>query len=413
MRIIKEIPYSDIDTYIKLACDAYPSFKDLSDEGIASFKKLVEVRFKDETTHYFGMYENDQLIAAMRLFDFKMNFLGQLIDASGLASLAVDLLHKKKGIAKEMVAFYEDYYRKQNIQIAMLLPFKTDYYFNQGYGYGTKLNRYQLQAKDFPKYDDLSTLYRIPKQYIEETFYAYDIYHKQTHGLLNRISDEVYDYLNNDDYIFIGNYVHQIITGYMVFYFENGKDDNYTINNMKIVEMVYLDSITLQKFLGFIRNQSDQVNLVQIDTCNDNFHHLFKNPLNDSQNYYPYGYLETDTQAVGPMYKLLDIKEAFNQVSYRNYNNVNLKVRLSIIDENNITNNTIVHFVDGKALLDQDNYDVTVTLSINHFSSLFVGATNVNDLYQLGLLSLDNISYLDSIHLAFIVKQKPYVNTDF
>jgi len=411
-RTIKEIPQSDIDTYINLACMAYPSFKDLSAEGLQSFKELIKVRFEDESTHYFGMYQDNQLIAAMRLFDFKMNFLDQMIDASGLASLAVDLLYKKQGIAKEMIAFYEDYYKKQNIPIAMLLPFKTDYYFKQGYGYGSKINRYKIKAIDFPQCKDTSTLYHVPKEYIEEIHYCYDIFHKQHHGLLNRISDEKYDYLNNHDYYIVGNYVHQIITGYMIYYFENGKEDNYTINNMIVVELVYLDSATLDKLLGFIHKQADQVNLVQIDTCNDNFHMLFANPLNDTQNYIPYGYLESNVQGIGPMYKILDINQAFKQVSYRNYNHVNAKVKFDITYEDDSITSTVVHFVDGQAILDQSDYDVTLSMSINHFSSLFVGSTNLNELHQLGLITLDDLSYLNILNLAFIC-QKPYVNTDF
>jgi hypothetical protein len=282
-----------------------------------------------------------------------------------------------------------------------------------GYGFGSKINRYRIKASNFPKYKDTSSLKFLDYFNIDEIITTYNEYQKQNHGILNKISDEIYDLKVNSKNIIVGNYNNKDLTGYLIFEFEEGNDNNYTLTNMIIKEFVYLDNTTFKKLLGFINKQTDQINLVQIDICNENFYHIFDNCLNDSNNYIPYGYLETNTQAIGPMYKILDIDLALNKYNYRNYNNVNLDLRLNIINECDNIEEHIIKFRQGFITTKQDNYDVSMTISINHFSSLFIGAISINDLYQYGLIEVDDLSYLDILNLAFIVLNKPQCNTDF
>ena len=46
----------------------------------------------------------------MRLLDFKLNYHGQMLAASGVGMVAVDLLQKKKGLAKDLINYYLDHY---------------------------------------------------------------------------------------------------------------------------------------------------------------------------------------------------------------------------------------------------------------------------------------------------------------
>ena len=414
MREIKALKKDDFDNYVmNIAYKAYPSFKDYSDDGIASFKRLANIRYEDEKSKFWAMYEDEKLLAAMRLIDFDMNFFNTMIKSSGLASLGVDLLHKKEKIAKEMIIFYENLYREKNIPIAMLLPFATDFYKKMGYGFGPKMNRYRIKASNVPACFEKADLRYVDRDNLAELFNLHNQYVKQVHGMLEKISDEIDDLLTNNQNIIVGNYENNKMTGYLVFEFENGKDDNYTINNMIVKELVYLDSVTLRKLLGFIKKQEDQVNIVVFDTQNEGFVHLFANPLNDSLNYIPFGNLETNTQAIGVMYKILNVKQAFELYNYRNYNNVSLKTKLVIVDEYQNEAEVFVEFVDGKALTTNTEYDVCLKLGIADFSSLFLGCITIKDLYRHGLLELDNLEYLDKLSLAYTVDTKPECNTDF
>lgn len=416
MREILKLDESHICSYSDIALNAYPSFKDLSEEGIRKYKDIVRQTMRtDKDVTFYGMFEKNKLIAVMRLFNFSMNLFGKMIQSSGIGFLGVHLMHKKEKCAKEMIEFYEDVYRKQGVPIALLLPFRPDFYKKMGYGIGTKMNQYRLPTTEIPPYYGDSDIRYIDDYTIENLLECHNRVVSKTHGMIMKIKDEI-RHLQSDPYNkIIGNYDNDgNLSGYMIFQFENAKEDNYTINNIIIKELVYENVLSLKKLLGFLRKQEDQVRLVIFNTEDENFHYLFDNPLNDSLNYIPYGNLETNTQAVGVMYKILDIRKAFEQSSHRNYNHSNLNIRFLIYDEmKKKAEEIVVGFNNGKVDLNDTRYDATVKINLANFSSLFLGSTSVTGLYNLGALELDDSDLLEEIDRTFYYPQKPVCNTDF
>lgn len=415
MRDIRKLNTSHIDDYTDIAYNAYPSFKNLEEDAMNEYKSSVEEILKcDSDVTFYGMFQEEKLIAVMRLFDFKMNCFGKIVPVSGVGFLGVHLIHKKEKAAKEMMDFYEKLYKESEIPIGMLLAFRPDFYKNMGYGIGTKINQYRLPPSRMPAYYGESNL-----RYIENDFDNLLACHqrvvKETHGMIMKIRDEIKD-LKTDPYNkIIGNYDEDgKINGYIVFKFGNDKEGNYTINNIYVKELIYENQDVLKKLLGFLRKQEDQVNLIIFNTMDEDFHYLFDNPLNDSLNYIPYGYLESNTQGVGAMYKIFDVEEAFKQLSHRNYNNLTIKVRFLIKDfmvKEEVE--TLVHFVDGIASIHKEEFDISVKINRSDFSSLFLGCTSVKGLYNLGLLEIDHKEFLDELDLLFYSSNKPVCYTDF
>ncbi len=413
MKEIKELTLKHLDDCLELTYKTYPSFKDYSDEGKKEIRALLKVRFEDTTSKYFGMFIDDKLIASMRIFIFDLNFYNKIINASGLASLAVDLLYKKQGIAREMCDFYEKFTLDNNILIASLLPFRFDFYYKLGYGYGGKMNRYHLSCKDFPAYYDESDLRYLSNEQSNQLLPIYNKVHSKTHGMFNRIVDESYDYQYNKNLNFVACYENDIMSGYLIYEFVNGKEDNFTINDMLVKEIIYQDSTTLKKLLGFIRKQDDQIRYVRIDTQDLYFANLFINPISNTQNYIPFGNLETNTQAIGPMFKILNVEKAFINHS-RKYNNLNLNIKFIITSEKDNFEEIILSFKDGIPSLEINNdYDVIVEMSIQNFSSLYMGCLNFSNLNRLGLLKIDKPEYLNELDLGFYYPHQPITHTDF
>ncbi len=415
MREIRKLNEEHIDAYIEIAFNAYPSFKDFSTEGIEKYKKTaLEIMKNDPIVTFYGMFENDKLVAVMRLFDFQMNFFGKIIPVSGLGFLGVHLMHKKQKIARALVEFYEEHYRSRGVNFGLLLPFRPDFYKKMGYGLGTKMNQYRIATDKIPAYTGKSNLRYIKKEDYDKLLQCHARAVERTHGMIMKFGDEIRNLYDDEFDRIIGNYDEKgNINGYIVYKFQNGKSGNYTINNIYVKEIIYENSEVLRILLGFLRKQEDQVNLVIFNTEDEHFHYLFDNPLNDTMNYIPFGYLETNTQAVGVMYKIFDIKNAFRQNSHRNYNNVNLNVRFVITDEYKNNQETIVSFEKGRCSVDSDVYDVTVSTRISEFSALFMGCTSVKALHDLGLLEIDDKAYLCELDRAFYCSQKPVCYTDF
>ncbi|MDL2274052.1 GNAT family N-acetyltransferase [Oscillospiraceae bacterium OttesenSCG-928-G22] len=417
MREILRLDESHIDAYTTIAHNAYPSFKDRSEEGIRAYKaRVADILRTEKDVEFFGLFDGGKLITVMRLFRFQMNCFGRIIPASGLGFLGVDLLHKKQNAARPMVQFYEEWSLRQDIPLALLLPFRPDYYKKMGYGIGTKMNQYRIETRYVPAYFGEADLRFVGRDELDGLFACYDRYVARTHGMLRKIGDERYS-LATDDYAkIVASYgADGAMDGYVVFHFQNGKAGNYTINHIYVDELVYESPVALGKLLGFLRKQEDQAQLTIFNTPDDSFHYLFDNPLNDSMNYVPFGNIESNTQGVGIMYKALDAKRLFEMCGHRSYNGADLAVRFRIFDEKRESELecVTVSIEGGKAEVSDCAPEVTVSLSQSDFSALFLGCVSVRALYRLARLGLDDASKLDALDLAMHVPEKPVNNTDF
>lgn len=443
-RIIKPLNPSHMDAYIEIAFNAYPSFKDFSPEGKASYKaEALEIMAKDPIVTFFGMFEEETLIAVMRIFDFQMNCFGKVIPVTGLGFLGVHLLYKKQGIAKAMVDFYEDYTRSKQRAIGLLLPFRPDFYKRMGYGLGTKLNQYRLRPDQLPYKDsNLRSTYRL--KYLEAgDLEALLSCHNRavgtTHGMIQKFGDEIRPLFGDAFNHIVGVYKNTSasvsgssdafipadapLVGYMVYQFKNGKAGNYTITDLIVKEWVFENADCHQVLLNFLYTQKDQIRLVVINTEDQDFYHLIDNPLNDTHNYIPYGYLETNTQAIGAMYKLVDLKGAFLACQHRNYNGESLRLHLSIKDNyKGLPLETLVITFEGgqvtRCTPSDAEWDVAIEMTIADFSVLFLGIAGFKALYHLGLIAINPhqmplATALDQLDRLFYTWQKPVCYTDF
>lgn len=132
-REIKRLTPADMPAYMDIYLNAYPAGKDLSKECYDKYyaRNLQSMEEYDHV-NFFGMFENGTLIATMKLIDFDINLFGEMRKAVGLMALGVHPLHKRKGAAREMVGFFEDYTVNTGAAVSLLLPFRMDFYRKLG-----------------------------------------------------------------------------------------------------------------------------------------------------------------------------------------------------------------------------------------------------------------------------------------
>ncbi len=416
MRAIRQLDENHIADYADIAFNAYPSFKDFSPEARHLYEENVLLIMRtDPGVTFFGLFEDETLIGVMRLFDFQMNAFGVMIPISGLGFLGVHLMHKKKGVARELVAFYEERYLSQKVPIASLLPFRPDFYKPMGYGFGTKMRQYRIPTEFLPNLPKTDFLRYLTPEDMEAILDCHKRVVQKSHGRIMKIGDEIRDLFGESVNRVVGSFDDKgQLTGYLVYKFQNGKAGNYTINHLVVKEMIHESPAVLKNLLGYLKSQQDQIALVIFNTEEEHFHYLFSNPLNDTHNYIPYGYLETNTEAIGMMYKVIDTAMAFEQCGHRAYNHVKVTFRLDIEEDYSKEVESSIVTLDGtKAVLGSGGYDVTLKIKRSDFSALFIGCTSISGLYGLGLIELDDESFLNALDLAFYTPQKPVCYTDF
>jgi len=112
----------------KLQQQAYPHAYSGSEEERRHFEEQFRVLDLSEDLTYYGAYENGELIGAMMTLKFDINFHGHMTQAFGIASVAVDLIHKKRGVAKELILFSLELAKAENCKVFTLYPFNPKFY---------------------------------------------------------------------------------------------------------------------------------------------------------------------------------------------------------------------------------------------------------------------------------------------
>ena len=371
---------------------------------------------EDSTVNVYGCFRDGELLGGMRLNDFRMRLGSQKLDAGGLGLVAVHLMHKKEKVAKEIVSFFLRHYKDRKYPIAMLYPFRPDFYKRMGFGFGTKMNQYSIKPMNIPKGGDKRHIGFASEEDKQLILDCYARIAERTNGMLERNEAEqngVFALPQNKIVIYkkAGR-----VEGYMVLVFRKTSEVNALKNDIFIKEFLYENPEALKALLTFLNTQEDQINRVIFNTPDESFHHMLMDPRDASDNIMTPVYHESNLQGVGLMYRVTDTKVLFDSLSRHNFNNQTCRLKFSIrdsfLEENN--RSVIVHFIDGSAALsDNDGFDAEVELDIADFSSLVVGAVRFKTLINYGIAGISDYSYTDTVDRIFELPEKPICLTIF
>lgn len=437
-REIRPLKPEDMDEYIVNYMNAYPAGKDMSEAGAAGYKmRNMQSLAEYNDVNYYGMFEEGRLIAQMKLIDFDINLFGQMKKATGLMALAVHPLHKKRGAARQMVEFFQNYTVKSGGIVSMLLPFRIDFYRRMGYGCGTRLEEYRIKTVQLPQCpkEKLSGLRLLTLKDIDKVIECYTSFAENNHGRVLKFGEELREMRENEEIQRIGLFRNHKLAGYAAFNYVPDSDTNYTLNILDVRELVYDNGDTLLSLLGGLRLQSDLCSTVVIRTGEADFYHLFESPQNISGNYTDFGFLETNSSYVGTMYKICDIPRFVGETSHRRFpltEASELRVKFDIYDEmhEDTASYDIIFFNDkisecGRWKMADDadlsnsndkndcSKEVRVSCRLSDFSALLMGSCEFSSMFRLGLADISDEHYVSVLDSIFHCEQKPFTNTDY
>ncbi len=422
-RIIRRLVPEDMPAYMEIYLNAYPAGKDLSDECYEKYyNRNLQSMTAFDHVNFYGMFEDGQLIATMKLIDFDMNLFGQMRRSTGLMALGVHPLHKRKGAARDMVKFFEEYTVESGGCISMLLPFRMDFYKKLGYGCGTKLDEYHIKTEYLPDIRDrheLAGLRLLRRDEADAALECYTEFVKQNHGAVCKFEEEVRDFRDDDEVRRLGWFEGGKLTGYAAFTFENTSDCNYTLNRMNVKELVYHSPDVLRKLLAGLRMQADLAQSVVVRSGEPDFYHVLASCQDMSGGYIDFGFLQTNVSAVGTMYKICDFGKFFEAAAHREFPAVGLTAGFDVTDD--VTGETerfAVQFADGKWAYQAggeayDPAEVHVTCRRSDLSSLLMGSAEFGGLVRLGVMTVDKPEFVRTLDLQLHAEQKPFTNTDY
>jgi len=139
MRQIRRLAEKNLAELVQVTINAYPAFRPENiDRHRENFLRAME---DDDTIEFYGLFEDDKMVGSMRLHDFRMQLHSQRIRAGGVGMVAVDLMHKKEKVCRDMIQFFLYHLREKGAAMALLYPFRSDFYMQMGFGFGSKMHR--------------------------------------------------------------------------------------------------------------------------------------------------------------------------------------------------------------------------------------------------------------------------------
>jgi predicted acetyltransferase len=416
---IKLLAKKDLKAFANIAADAYPGIGFHSPEEKKNLLKILEKRFDfSSNAAYHGYYKNKELLGGLALYDFEMNLFGNKVLCGGGGFLAVSLLHKKENIARDLCRYFFRYYRTKDAPVAALYSFSPRFYRKMGVGYGSKGYIYRFAPESLPYNGDKKYLRELTSRDKTKMIKCFNEFADQNHGMFYDYPDYRNNFYNrNKKSRFIGYIKNNKLEGYLVYRFKPKSGDNFIDNELEVVEFVYLNKDAYLSICSYLHSQKDQIRIISYLNFDDNFHFNLKEPRNDSGNFYPSVFHETNTSALGIMYRLLNPKKIFTLLSEHDFNGESLRLRLNIEDTFLKENDSkfVVYFEDGYPTLMKSTspVDVEMKIGIADFSSLLLGAIDFNSLYRYGGIKISKDKYINQLNSLFMTDNRPFCMTDF
>ncbi len=416
MRSIKELDAKHINDWAKISANAFPGMKINTAEDLARFKERLEKGLAQTDVHSFGLFDDDEMLGVVRLFDFTMNLHGRDVTVGGLGGVAVDLVHKKQKVARDMVAFFLTHYQEREACFTALYPFRPDFYKKMGFGYSTPVTHYTIAPGSFPKgaTEHIAFLTAADKEGVKA---CYGRFCGQTHGMMS-MTEGMWDSVFEDvSFRLVGYKEGDEVLGYLLFKFEPSAEGNFLINDMLVRAFIYESTEVMAELMAFLHTQADQVNHIILTLQDSNLHYLLADPRNGSGRMLPGINHETAVSGLGIMFRVLDVERLFAAWADRDFGGQTCRLCITLHDTFLPENDgcTVVYFENGRAAAQfaSARYDVEIVLDVSDFSSLAIGAVSFRHLYKYGLVTISNPAYIDTINQIFWTAEKPQCITAF
>ena len=411
MNTIRVLTPDDYNDLVRIQANAYPAWADFTPAGQERARERLSRRQQQPGVNIYGLLRQETLVGLMSLIDFTVNFRGAPLPLGGLAGVAVDLLHKKEKVARDMVTFFLDHYTGRGIPLTALFPFRPDFYKRMGWGWGTPTRIFCLDPAALPRDGDRRRLRALAADDAAAIHACYTRYYERTHGMFARSPERFESLRDAHDLHLIGYWEGDILRGYLSYRFEKASGINVLTNDMRIEHCIYETPQVLRAFSSFLGSQADQIRHIIWPTQEPGLHYLVADPRNESRAIHPGILHETNVAGLGMMYRISSVPALFAALSGIDFGGQTLRLALTLSDSFYPANagTTMIAFRQGRATVEDDDSagDAALALDVADFSALFMGSVTLETLVRLGAAQVTPATMAPAVGRLFAVPQPP------
>jgi predicted acetyltransferase len=349
--------------------------------------------------NFYGAVLDGKVVGRTSVAMLKMNLRSATVKLSGIGMVMTDMLHKKERICKTMLEHFIDESLRDGANIHFLSPFRQDFYKKMGFGYGSTLYQYRFPTVSIPDIGKKSDLSYFTKNDVQAFLNCYNRFYQMHHGSISRIEYFLSNQLGGSKRIVVRRLQNGEISGALVY--TCGENREMTVN-----EMIYNDTETLYAFCSFLCSQADEFTSVIINTPDEYLYYLMNEGTNGLSQ------IEICKCSVDNMFRISNVAGLFKELHEVNFNDQSITLGINLLDSFLPSNQskTIVQFEKGYPHVIDDKSitpSLKITMDVSNFSSLMVGAIDVNALCRMGLITLSDSGKQSALEKLFALSSKP------
>lgn len=403
--------------FVDIVANAYPGILVNTPQDKQKFKEFImNKQQNDPMVEFYGLFRDQKLIAGMRIHYYKMNLYSKKVEIGGVGLVAVDLLHKKEGAAKELIKQFLRMFRERGVHQVALYPFRPDFYKKMGFGYGPNMYQYFIEPSSFPKGPSKKQLQYVTEEDLKPLLACYNRFVESRHGMIYKTEHEWKAIFRNTENRIVAVKKDHHIQGYLVFHFKKQSETNFMLNKLVIKEWIYETPEALLELCTFLNSQTDQVFRVEWNTQDEHVRFLVHDARNGSTELIPSVYHPSSTSGIGLMYRIINVNGFIRQLSHRHFNAPDLKWKLTVTDTffPNNQGEYLLQLKNGLLeMLEDGDYEVEVKMDISELSSLLMGIVKLKDLYLYSKVEISDTTFLNKLNSIFASLDLPLCMTAF
>jgi predicted N-acetyltransferase YhbS len=399
----------------RLMADAYPIMRVTTPEALAKQADTLKDILGHPGTSWVVAERDGTLVGAMRLYDYQMNVRGRDALTGGVGAVAVSRVHKRQGIARALIAWYLDAYRRRGAPFAALHAFRPDFYRALGFGYGTPVRRYRLAPATLRDAGARGTVRILGDGDIDALLACSERVRKTTHGLIAKHRTPAERALADAALRHVAVEDHGEVRAFMQTSAVVCGDDFRNRDELVVRDLTYEDESYLAALLGHLRAQRDQFARIVFETQDDAFYLAATDPRDGSDlAVAPPAWHRVTETGLGIMYRILDVEAA---LAHLPPSATPFTLKLDVEDAffaETAGARTLGFGPHGAPRRDDTAQpDATLSIGIADLSSVVMGSLRLRDVVRHRLASVEPRTHLDSVDAAFRAADPPQCTTRF
>ena len=397
--MIRLLQTKDLKQAADIASLAYPGMLIQTDEKKKELIERMETeQNEDNGIQFFGCFnDQDELVGIFRVNDFEGNVNGRFQRIFGIGMVAVHLLHKKEKVAFQLLSYFHNFARQENVALVSLYPFNPSFYRKMGYGYGPLRYEFKFKPGEIIADGNKSRVEFLSPSDEEAIVSLYNEYAQNNHGMLKRTWKER-EYIKTRKTYYVGVKEENLLVGALSFTLEPVKDSHFLHQHMIIQEWIWSNPSAYKQLASWVSSQQDQVDRVIFRTNDRSFIYSLSNPSNDSNHVIPSVYHEVATTGSGIMYRITNVESFVNGNNFDSLGKPTDKTKflLAIEDSFIAEQHGIYELFYNNCKweiqkVERNDIQPNITIGIHELSSWWMGCVTIDSLYKYGEVKIDQL----------------------